>query len=306
MAMNRSDRVWEGMLWVTLSTVLFSVMNVLVRLAAAHHVPWAEVGAARSFVGVFVTIGAAWLQRAPLAVRDQRRAWARSLAGTTAMVCFFFTLGAPAIALGDAATLASTGPIFIALLAPKLLGEPTGRGVFGTTLVAFAGAALIAGPRFHITGHLAVIATLGAFFSALAMISLRRLGGRSKDAPPESPEAIALHFSVVACVIMTAIAIPTFRIPNTSGLLFCAATGLVAGLGQLALTRAYSSTEPAKLGSISYLGVVLSQLFGAGFLGEHPDATQVAGGALVIGAGLLHAWSMARDVGINGPSPDAS
>jgi hypothetical protein len=35
------------------------------------------------------------------------------------MVFTFYTLGAPAIALGDAVTLGATSPIFIALLSPS-------------------------------------------------------------------------------------------------------------------------------------------------------------------------------------------
>jgi drug/metabolite transporter (DMT)-like permease len=270
-----------------IASALFAVMGLSTRLAA-RHVPWSEVAAARALLGAAVAILVARARRAPLAIHDHRLAWARSLCGTAAMFCTFYTLGAPAIALGDAATLGATSPIFIALLAPFLLGERSGPGLWLATSIAFLGVALVAGPSFHIGGLLAVVALLGAVFSAFAMIWLRRLGSAKRSgAAREAPEAIVAHFSLVAGVALTAIALPSLRLPDTRGALLMLATGLAGALAQIAMTRAYALDRAARVGAASYAGVLMSHVVGAVALGEQVTPLGMLGALLVIAAGLL-------------------
>lgn len=283
-----------GMLWMAIASALFATMNILVRMAAAK-VPWIEVAAARSLIGALVAVGVAVGRGAPLAIRDRRLAWARSIFGTGGLLCGFFAMGAPAIALGDAVTLASLSTIFIALLSPSLLGEKSGKRVWAATVVAFAGVALVAGPTFHIAGHLAAIATLGALFSAMAMVWLRKLGASSAGAVKDSPEAIVVHFSLVAAVATTVLALPVLRAPDAGGALMLAATGVTGGLAQIAMTRAYALEQAARVSPIGYLGIVLTHVLGAALLGEEPTPAQAIGAALVIGAGLLLAAAALRD-----------
>jgi drug/metabolite transporter (DMT)-like permease len=298
-----------GLLWMALAATLFAVMNFFVRVASAH-VPWTEVAASRALVGGAIALGVARARGAPLTIdpRDRRLGWARSICGTGAMLCTFYTLGAPAIALGDVVTLGATGPIFIALLSPRLLGERSGRGLWLSTLAAFAGVALVAGPTLRLSGGLALIATLGALFSAVAMIWLRKLGSGATSAPAApgegraasptprrpTPEAIALHFSLVAAAVMMALSIPTFRAPDGHGALLLLAAGLSGGLAQLAMTHAYALDHAARLGTAGYLTVVLSHVLGAVFLDEAPSAHQLAGTTLVTLAGVGIAFEALR------------
>jgi drug/metabolite transporter (DMT)-like permease len=305
---------FAGMLWMALASALFAAMNVFARVASAR-LPWAEVGAARTTVAALVALGVAFVRRAPLTIRDKPKAWARSLCGTVAMLCVFYTIGASEIALGDVVTLSSMAPVFIALLAPYLLGESSGRWVWLATLLAAAGVTLVVGPELRAAGHLALIAVLGAFFSALAMIFLRKMrvgagaaptpaptpmpqsaigtalgeGGAEavKAQPGESPEAIVVHFSVVSSAVMIALAIPTWRTPNLADAGLLAATGLTGGLAQLAMTRAYALERAARLGTIGYLGVILTHFFGIAVLHERTGTAQVLGSALVVGSGVL-------------------
>jgi drug/metabolite transporter (DMT)-like permease len=287
-----------GILWMVLAATLFAVMSVTSRLAS-RQVPWTEVAAARAVVGALVAFGVARARRASLQVHDRPRAWARSICGTLAMLCTFYTLGAPSIALGDAVTLGSMTGIFLALLAPRLLGEPSTRRVWVATAVAFAGVALVVGPRFHISGPIAIIATGGALLSAMSMVLLRQLGGagrpRATARTRESPEAIVVHFSAVAAVVMVALAVPVWRTPDAGGAAMLCAAGVTGGLAQLAMTRAYALEHAAKVGTIGYLAVVLAHLLGVVVLGELPSVDQAFGATLVVGAGVLLGWLAFRD-----------
>jgi drug/metabolite transporter (DMT)-like permease len=287
-------RAWQplaGIAWMALASTLFALMNVLARLASAH-APWAEVAGGRTIVGALIALAFALSRGKSLRVRDRRLAWARSLCGTGALLCVFYTLGAPSIALGDVVTIGATGPIFVALLSPRLLGERPSRSAWVATALAFAGVALVAGPTLHLAGHLAAIAVLGSLFTAFAMIWLRKLGGAGQ---PESAEAIALHFSSVASAVLLVVALPGWRTPDGPGALYLVAAGVSGGVAQLAMTRAYALDRAARVGAVGYLGVVLSHVLGAAWLGEEPAANQLLGTLLVIAAGLALALEALRD-----------
>ncbi|AKT41076.1 DMT family transporter [Chondromyces crocatus] len=298
MASGQTNPV-AGLLWMALASTLFAVMNVAARLASAR-VPWAEVATFRALVGAGIALAFALVRRAPLRVEpsDRPLAWGRALCGTVAMYCTFLTLGAPLLALGDVVTLGATSPIFVALLSPRLLGERGSRGLWGATLVAFLGVALVAGPQLELAGHLAFIATAGALASAMAMIWLRKLGSsmkRTGDQPAPGPEAVALHFSLVASVAMLVLSIPDFEVPDAKGALLLFATGISGGLAQLAMTRAYALDRAARVGTVGYLGVVLSHVLGVIALGEAPGPHQLAGATLVTAAGVALTVGALRD-----------
>lgn len=284
----------KALAWMVTAQVLFTIMGVCTRLGA-QRLPWSEVAAARAVLGAVVAIVVARMRGAPLVIHDRRTAWARSICGTVAMICTFYTLGAPAIALGDAVTLGATSPIFIAILAPWLLGERSSRIVWVATMVAFAGVALVAGPSFRLSGRLSLVSLVGAVASALAMIWLRRLGTGRSGTPRESPEAIVTHFSLVAGVTLSLVALPTLRAPDLEGALFLLGTGASGAFAQIAMTRAYALDRAARVGVWSYLGVVLTHFAAFGLLGESEDPIGLAGSALVIAAGLGLTWSGLRE-----------
>ncbi|WP_437496515.1 DMT family transporter [Sorangium sp. So ce1099] len=290
---GRGSDPTAGVLWMILAQALFAAMNVLVRVSS-EHAPWPEVAASRTLVGAATALGVAFVRRAPLSMgrSDRRLTWARSLCGTGAMLCGFYTLGTPQIALGDAVTLGATSPIFVAILAPRMLAERSSPRLWLATLLAFAGVALVAAPKLAIAGEIALIATLGAVFSAFAMIWLRRIGASGTRA---SPESIALHFSLVASAAMIALSIPVWRTPDALGFVLLIGTGLAGGLAQLAMTRAYALDSAARIGAIGYVGVVLSHVLAAAWLGEIPSARQLLGTALVMAAGLWLASQALRD-----------
>ena len=120
--------------------------------------------------------------------------------------------------------------------------------------LAFAGVVALVRPSFAIAWPVALVATVGAFFYALAMIWLRRIG------PGESHEAIVLHFSLVGLATMIVLAIPAWRWPDWPGGLALLGAGLGGGGAQLAMTRAYALHRAAPVTAISNLGVVFTYL----------------------------------------------
>jgi drug/metabolite transporter (DMT)-like permease len=277
----------SGLGWMLLAQCCFAVMNVSARIAG-EGASWSEIAAARFLVGAMLAWGIARSRGASLAITDWRTSWTRAVFGTASAICTFYAITSRRINLGDAATLGATAPIFVALLAPMMIGERSGRAVPVATLVAFTGVALVLEPSFQSALGVAMVATLGAFLYAIALISLRRLGGG------ETHEAVVFHFSCVALVTMAAISLPGRHAPSLHDLGWCLATGLMGGLAQLAMTRAYSLDRAARVSTLTFLGIVLTHLLAIPIFGERPGWSQAAGAVLVMGAGLLLVRS-ARD-----------
>jgi drug/metabolite transporter (DMT)-like permease len=283
----RAAHPLAGLGWMLVAQLCFAAMNVFTRLGS-RDLPWPEIAAARFLIGALVAVGLARARGASLAVTDRRGTWRRSIYGTLAAVGSFFTLSSPRVAVGDAATLGATAPIFVAALSGRLLEERVGRRVWAALALAFAGITLLVRPSFTIAAPVAAVATAGAFFYALAMIWLRRIG------PAESHEAVVLHFSLVALGTMLVLALPSWTWPDARGGLYLLGAGLGGGGAQLAMTRAYSLHRAAPVTALSTLGVVFTWLLALPVFPQRPTAHQIMGTVLVLAATAFIGAATAR------------
>jgi drug/metabolite transporter (DMT)-like permease len=270
----------RGVAWMVVAQALFAIMALGGRLSG-RELPWQEVAGSRFLVGALTALAVARLRGSSLRVTRKREAWIRSGFGTLAAAGTFYVLAAPGLAIGDAVTLFATSPIFVALFSWPLLGEPVRRNVGIAIALAFAGIIAVARPSFQTSGHLVVAGALVALCSGLAMIWLRRIG------PSETSEAIVLHFSTIGFVVMLLLSIPVWKTPDAHGGALLLVTGFSGGLGQLAMTRAYSLDHAARVSAVQYTGVVITRLLAFPVFGEVPTAVQVAGSLLVILAGVI-------------------
>jgi drug/metabolite transporter (DMT)-like permease len=260
--------------------VFFAGMNVCTRLGA-RDLTWSEIAAARFLLGAVIALAVAGYRGSSLRISDRPRTWRRSVFGTIAAVCTFYALASSRIALGDAATLGATAPIFVALLSRPLLGEQVGgRAALAVTL-GFAGIMAVVRPSFAIAIPVAAIATAGAVFYALAMIWLRKIG------PGENHEAVVLHFSLVALATFLVLALPVWRWPDWRNGLLLVGAGVGGGGGQIAMTRAYALHRAAPVTALAGLGIVLTHLLAIPIFHERPTVWQIAGSLLVIAASVI-------------------
>jgi drug/metabolite transporter (DMT)-like permease len=265
---------------MVLAQACFAGMNVCTRLGA-RDLPWPEIGAARFLIGALMALALARYRGTSIVITDQPSAWRRSVFGAMSAIATFYALASSHIALGDAATLGATAPIFVALLSAPVLGERVGGRVSIAILLGFTGILAVVGPSFALAAPVAGVATLGAMFYALAMIWLRKIG------PGETHEAVVLHFSLVALVPMLALALPVWHWPGARGAALLVGAGLTGGVAQIAMTRAYSLYRAAPLTALSALGIVLTHLLAIPVFGDRPTRWQMMGSLLVIGASLL-------------------
>ena len=265
---------------MVLSQVLFSAMGVFTRLGA-QNVPWQEVAFVRFGIGAAVAYLMARTRGATLTITNKKLMWTRSVTGTLSALSIFYVWASPKIPLGDAVTLTSIGPVFVVMLSWPLLKERVGKLVWCSVPLAFCGIVLVLKPSFHVAYSLATVAIIGSFFFSLAMISLRQMG------PGESGEAVVLYFSLLGTFVTLCISIPVWETPNPITALFLVLTGLSGGLGQIAMTRAFSLDRAARISALNYLGIIFTNIFAIPVFGGFPGRWQLVGTGLVILSGLF-------------------
>jgi len=284
------------------AATLFAFMNFFARLSG-EYTHWTVVAAVRAFIGAIVAMGIARARGVSPIVRGSRVMWSRSLLGTAAMACSFFAVTSKVLPLADSVTLNNTTPIFLAILSPYILHERSGHRVTLAVALSMTGVVLIAHPtllfgelrrvayvadpsRDLVTYRAALVpcmvALVGAFLSALAMLSLRIASAG------ESPEAVAAHYSVVAFVVHAALAVRLADLPSLRAVPFMVLAGVTAGAAQVAMTRSYRLERAARVSGIGYLQVVVGASLGALVLREPLSLSAVCGiGLVMAGGGLL-------------------
>lgn len=211
----------------------------------------------------------------PLAGFDRRRLlgdgrmalWVRGLSGGAALGTYFAAL--PRIGMGEAAFLNQTSAVWVAALAPSVLGEPSRAVVWIAIAASLVGMGLLGHPREG--GSDAVGRLLGAvsgLAAASAYLSVRRASQSN------GPVAIVFYFTFTASLISGGLAwLSGASLPGdavTAALLVAA--GLLATVAQLWMTEAYRRAPAALASATAAAGPFLSTLLGIGFLGQVPDA----------------------------------
>lgn len=205
----------------------------------------------------------------------------RSIFGCLAMLCFFSAYGL--MPLADVTAIAFAAPIFIACLSVWFLGEKVGLHRWSAIVVGFVGMLVILRPAELLSGHaspgllLAVAATL---LYSLAMIQIRKLTRN------EGSSTIAFYFTAF-CTLYTGLALPWFwTTPSFGDLGLLVAVGLLGGLAQLLMTRAYALAAASIVAPFDYTHLLWSVLLGWYLFGDFPDAQTWLGAAIVVASGL--------------------
>lgn len=278
----------RGVYWMVVAQLLFSAMSVFTRLGA-QNAPWQEAAFVRFGIGALVAWLIAGMHGAPLTITHKKMMWMRSIAGTLSALATFYVWASPEIPLGDAVTLTSVGPLFVVLLSWPLLKERAGKLVWGAMPIALCGIILVLQPSFHVALLFAIVALAGSFFGSLAVISLRYIG------PSESSEAVVLYFSLLAALVTLAISLPVWTTPDLRTGLFLLLTGITGGLGQVAMTRAYSTDRAARISALNYLGIIFTYIFAIPVFGDLPGTSQLFGAGAVLVSGVFITLSAQKE-----------
>lgn len=279
----RRDDLRRGAAFAVLAAAAFAAMAACVKAASAT-VGNEVVVFFRSVVGLAVLLP--WLLRhGAAAVRTSRpggHLW-RAAFGVGAMYCFFYAIAH--LHLAEAILLTYSTPLFIPFIAWLWIRELPPPVTLPAVALGLVGIALIVKPGAELFGSGASLAgVLSGVLAAAAMVSIRRMSD-TEPAP-----RIVFYFSALSSVISAVPLLWAWRTPSGAALALLVATGVLATLGQLCLTRAYSLAPAARIGAFTYVAVVFGGLIGWALWNERPDAASLLGMALVVACCLLASW----------------
>jgi drug/metabolite transporter (DMT)-like permease len=182
--------------------------------------------------------------------------------------------------------------VFVAMIAPMMLGERLQRGATAALVIAVIGALVAIRPdeawRTDVPLLPIAVGTLAALFSALAHVMVRKSIAR------DSPELVVLWFTIVVsgCALVAGLVQGDFIAGRPSGLELDEAiwkVGAMAALGlagQLFMTRAYGRAAAPVVAMVAYASIPISILFDLAW-GVRPGVDEALGSLLMIVAGVM-------------------
>ncbi|NRF70908.1 DMT family transporter [Aquincola sp. S2] len=274
----------QAVLLMIVATLLFATMSVAVKLASAQY-GTGEIVFYRGLIGALMIAGLSRWRGVALRTPVPAMHFWRSASGVAALMLWFYAIGN--LPLATAVTLNYMSSVWMAMFligGAVLLGAARvdGRLVL-SVMVGFAGVALILRPTIaHNQLWHGMAGLLSGMLAAMAYLQVTALG---RAGEPEL--RVVLYFSLgsVAAGAVTA-AFEGVHPHTVTGVLLLLATGLLATVAQLLMTRAYSIGRPLVNASLQYLGIVFSFGYGVWLFGDPVTWMALLGMALIVAAGI--------------------
>jgi drug/metabolite transporter (DMT)-like permease len=292
-----NDRL-KGVLFLCAGATIFTVQDVIIKAISGDY-PVTQILATRSlvaFVPLFILLH---LDGGLRGVSGRRSG--RLLLRAALLFASYTTyyLAIAAIPLAEAVSLFYTAPLFIVALSGPLLRERVGLRRWLAVLVGFLGAVVMCRPGADVIDPAALLSLLSAPLYGLAQVMARELG------PTYRASVMALAQNAMNLVAAAAIGLVAgdgayagdahpslafllraWTMPTTGDLLLMAATGLIAAVAIWFLTQAYRIAEANLIAPFEYSSIISVVLLAYLIWGEVPQPLTVAGGLLIVAAGI--------------------
>jgi drug/metabolite transporter (DMT)-like permease len=265
------------------STVLFAFMNLAVKYAAESGIHVTQIILFRNLLAlpvVLYLITKSVDSKTMLLTSRPFSHAARGLVGIAAMACFFLSF--KMLPLGDATALHFASPLILTALSVPFLKEQVGIWRWSAVGVGLIGVIIVAAPTGEGNMVGSAIALLAAALAAVAAILVRRMGDT------EHSLTIVFYFTVSG-IVVALVTCPFFWQPINSVWVFYALimVGILGGVAQYFLTKAYAEAPAAYVSVFSYAAIIFSIGFDIIFWGIFPNLNIWIGSAVIVASGLV-------------------
>lgn len=278
--MEQANNKTKGIFHILLAAFGFAAMSLFVRLSG--DLPTAEKAFFRNLIAAVVALYMLRKSGQQLRVKEGclPTLLLRSIAGTIGIYANFWAISHMAIA--DANILNKLAPFAAIVMSIFIIGEKPNTFEIVTVITAFIGAAFIVKPGAGIASLPALVAVIGGVAAGTAYTYVRKLGLMG-----ERKAVIVLFFSTFSCLVSLPGMI-TGYVPMTAKQLICLLmAGVMASVGQLNVTAAYSYAPAREISVFDYSQVVFAALFGFIFFREVPDIWSFLGYMIIIATAVV-------------------
>ncbi|SDM85070.1 DMT family transporter [Polaromonas sp. JS666] len=295
-------------IWMIFSSFMFATMGVCVKYASEHFNS-AELVFYRGILGILFMAAYARARGITLATRyPAMHAW-RSVIGVMSLSAWFYAIAH--LPLATAMTLNYMSSVWIAAFlvggalmawtppkantnAPASASPESGAASLGALftsqgplvmaiLASFTGVVMLLRPAIDqnqtFAGLVGLMSGLGAAFAYMQVMAISRMG---------EPETRTVFYFAVGTAVAGALGMAVMGVTpwNWRHALWLPPIGILASLGQLAMTKAYSMSEnhggTLMVANLQYSGIVFAALYSLILFGDNIPLIGWAGMVLII------------------------
>ncbi|OGB10783.1 MAG: hypothetical protein A3E79_01625 [Burkholderiales bacterium RIFCSPHIGHO2_12_FULL_61_11] len=286
-----------------LSSFLFATMGVCVKVASGYFNS-SELVFYRGVLGIFFMAGYARATGTSLATRlPAMHAW-RSVIGVVSLSAWFYAIAQ--LPLATAMTLNYMSSVWIAAFmagGALMLGRSGKKGpsqgpLVLTILASFAGVVMLLRPAMDqnqaFAGLIGLMSGLGAAFAYMQVMAISRMG---------EPEIRTVFYFAVGTTVAGALGMGFMGVSpwNWQHALWLPPLGILASLGQLTMTKAYSMSAmldshrgTLMVANLQYSGIVFAALYSLILFGDNIPLMGWGGMALIIASAIAATALRAR------------
>jgi len=277
-------------LWMLLAAALLASMSVCVKFASAYFHA-SELVFFRGLISlIFMGIYARYTGLSLRTPIPAMHFW-RSIVGVTSLGAWFYAIGK--LPLATAMTLNYMSSVWIAafLVGGSLMGTLSGHGhdmrrqgpLVLAVLTGFMGVVMMLRPTIEQNQLFAgLVGLISGFFAAFAYMHVMALG-RTGEPVARIVFYFALGTTVAGLLGMSVTGLSTWDWGHAVWLL---PIGILASLGQVCLTRAFSRGSTLVVANLQYTGIVFAALYGMLLFDEQLPTIGWLGMGLIIASGV--------------------
>lgn len=285
---DRAHSIAKAVLWMIGALVSFSLMAIAGR-EATKLLPTMEVMLWRSVFGALVLFAVVRFNRfALLDMRSERMGLhvVRAVVHFGAQYAWLYAL--LLIPLAELFALEFTAPLWVAVLAPVILGERLTAARIIAALVGFAGALIVVRPSgagLSLGSSLALLSAIGFASAMMATKALTRTDGTLK---------ILFWMNVLQTLIGLAANYRGLHMPTGAAWGWLAIVCVVGLTAHFALAQAFKHADAIIVAPMDFMRVPLIAVVGALFYSEPLQPLVLVGGAFVLAGNALNVWAEKR------------
>ena len=209
----------------------------------------------------------------------------RAVLASAEVYCFYFAVRD--LPLADVMTFWLAAPIYVAALAPFLLGERVGWRTWAAILAGFAGVLIALSPTGTLSASGTIAALVGTACFAAMMLTGRSLRG--------TPDTALVFWQLVAAGLAGAVTAPlAWTPPSGPDWLLLGLLGVVAMGAHMCVTRALKLADAATVAPLQYTLLPWAMVLGWLAFGDVPRPVMLLAGAVIVVAGLILALAPRR------------
>ena len=265
--------------FLLLASFFFSLMTVCVK-SVDNRIPIYELVFFRSIISLGITSLIIKKREINPWGENKKLLILRGLLGTIALICIFYAIRN--MPLNISTVIQYTYPIFISIFAGLLIKERVSKNVFIALIMGWIGIVIILNPNqlanlnVEINNIAIVVAFLGAIFTSLAYITVKKLS------LTEDVFIIIKYFPLVSVITLFPIVTLNWVIPNVHDLIWIVGIGIFTQAGQTFLTIGLKQLPTTEAATINYMQVFFGSLWGILLFKEIVNINFLLGSLLVL------------------------